>query len=264
MGDKKISKEEILSAFPHNAGDSGFDPWGFNIKGVADTLGFAKFLHDTFFRVEAFGLENIPKEGRALIIANHSGQLPLDGMLLGYSLLTNPHGPRAAKAMIERFLPKVPFVGNYLNSLGAVIGDPENCKRMLQKDEAIVVFPEGVRGSNKVFRKRYKLQRFGHGFMYLAMENQTPIIPVGIVGCEESIISFGEIKSLAKIFGLPVFPLAFPMIFPTKVYIHYGEPMWFSGNDMHEEKVRENVEKVRKEIKKLLDLGLAKRKSIFT
>lgn len=264
MSERKISIEEMLSAFPNNAGESGFDPWGFNIKGVSDTLAFSKFLHDTFFRVETYGLENIPKEGKALIIGNHSGQLPLDGVLVGHSLLTNPNGPRSAKAMIERFFPTVPFVGNYLNSLGAVIGDPNNCTKMLKRDEAIIIFPEGVKGANKVFRKRYKLQRFGHGFMYLAMENQAPVIPVGIVGCEESIISFGDIKSLGKLFGLPVFPLVLPLIFPTKVIIHYGKPMYFSNKDMREEKVRENVEKVRKEIKNLLDLGLSKRKSIFT
>jgi 1-acyl-sn-glycerol-3-phosphate acyltransferase len=255
--------EQYINLFPSNVSASGYDPWGFNLEGVRNTIGIAKFLYEKFFRVESFGLENIPKEGRCLVIANHSGQLPLDGLLIGYALLTNPHGPRAAKAMIERFLPTVPFVGNWLNSLGAVIGDPVNCERMLEMEEAIIVFPEGVRGSGKLFKDRYKLQRFGHGFMHLAMKHKTPIIPVGVVGCEESIISFADIKPLAKLLGIPYAPLVIPVVLPTKVYLHFGEPMYFE-NDVHtEHQIQERVDMVKASIKELINKGLSKRQSIF-
>ncbi len=208
-------------------------------------------------------MENIPKDGRVLIISNHSGQLPLDGVLIGYALLTNHHAPRAAKAMIEKFLPTVPFIGNFLNRLGAVIGDPENCKRMLENEEAIIVFPEGVRGSSKVFADRYKLQRFGKGFMHLAMRNKTPIIPVGVVGCEESIVSLADLKPIGKVFGVPTFPLVIPMLWPTKVYLHFGKPIYFEGGDLRNETVKENAEIVKNEVKKLIDLGLSKRTHLF-
>jgi 1-acyl-sn-glycerol-3-phosphate acyltransferase len=256
---------EYIKHFPNNVGSSGYDPWGFNLKGVKNILPLSKFLYDTFFRVEAFGLENIPKEGRCLIIGNHSGQLPLDGILVGHALLTNPNGSRAPKAMIERFLPTVPFIGNMLNSLGAVIGDPVNCERMLNMEEAIIVFPEGVRGSGKTFQNRYKLQRFGSGFMHLAMKQKTPIIPVGIVGCEESIISIADIKPLAKLFGMPYAPLVFPAVLPTKVYLHFGKPMYFNPKtkDYRETEATQNVSIVKEEIKNLIDLGLTKRKAIF-
>ena len=260
---KKKSIDKYIDRFPSKLGSQGYDPWGFNIEGVRTFLGSVKFLYESFFRVEAFGLENIPPKGRALIISNHSGQLPLDGALIGYALLTNDHAPRAPKAMIERFLPTVPFVGNMLNSLGAVLGSPKNCERMLNADEAIIVFPEGVRGSNKVFNKRYQLQRFGNGFMHLAMKNNAPIIPVGVVGCEESIVSLADIKPLAKLLGMPVFPLVIPMIFPTKVYIHFGEPMYFE-NDVHrEEEIKERVDLVKKEIDQLIQKGLSMRKSVL-
>src|SRR5262249_20160467 len=140
-----------------------------------------------------------PANGRLLIVGNHSGQLPMDGVLVGYALLTNPHGPRAARAMIERFFPTVPFLGNLLNGLGAVIGDPLNCAKMLEAGEAIIVFPEGIRGSGKPYRKRYELQRFGNGFVHLAMAHKTPILPVGIVGCEETMPSLGSIDPLARL-----------------------------------------------------------------
>ncbi|MBX7227352.1 MAG: acyltransferase family protein [Chitinophagales bacterium] len=257
--------EEYLKHFPNNVGSSGYDPWGFNIEGVKRMLPISKFLYEKYFRVEAFGLENIPKEGRCLIIANHSGQLPLDGMLIGHALLTNPHGARAPKAMIERFLPSVPFVGNMLNALGAVIGDPVNCERMLNMEEAIIVFPEGVRGAGKIFKHRYQLQRFGNGFMHLAMKHNAPIIPVGVVGCEESIVSVADIKPLAKFLGIPYAPLVFPMVLPTKVYLHFGEPMDFTpkNKEFKETEISANTAKVTETIKGLIELGLAKRKAIF-
>lgn len=261
------SKEikEYMKHFPNNVGSSGYDPWGFNMNGVKSMLPLSKFLFETFFRVEVSGLENIPKEGRCLIIGNHSGQLPLDGILVGHALLTNPNGPRAPKAMIERFLPTVPFVGNLLNSMGAVIGDPVNCERMLNMEEAIIVFPEGVRGSGKTIQNRYKLQRFGSGFMHLAMKHKTPIVPVGIVGCEESIISVADIKPLAKLLGMPYAPLVFPMVLPTKVYLHFGKPMHFvpKTKDYRESEAIQNVTMVKEEIKNLINLGLTKRKAIF-
>ncbi len=260
----KIKAKDLFEGFPNNSGSFGFDPWGFHIDRAKDSIGFAKFMYEKFFRVEAFGLEHVPKDGRALIISNHSGQIPFDGMLIGYSIMTNKYGARAPKAMIERFFPTVPFIGNYLNRMGAVVGDPLNCARMLEKEEAIIVFPEGVRGGNKVFKNRYKLQRFGKGFVHLAIEHDAPIIPVGVVGCEESVISLADIKSIGKLFGLPTFPIVVPMLFPTKVYIHFGKPIKFdSKTSKSDDVIEEKVDIVKGEIKKLIDLGLNKRERIF-
>lgn len=260
---KPEQMDQYLSRFPSQVGSFGYDPWGFHVKGIKRTIGLTKFLYEKFFRVEAFGLENIPKEGRVLIIGNHSGQLPMDGLLVGYAMLTNPHGPRAPKAMTERWFPTVPVIGNWLSSLGAVIGDPVNCERMLESEEAIIVFPEGVRGSGKTFKNRYKLQRFGNGFMHLATRHRTPIIPVGIVGCEESVISFADIKPLAKALGMPYAPIVLPVLLPTKVYLHFGEPMYFEGDNLSEREIREKVDIVKERINQLIQLGLAKRQHIF-
>jgi 1-acyl-sn-glycerol-3-phosphate acyltransferase len=260
---KPEQMDQYLSRFPSKVGSYGYDPWGFHVKGVKRTIGLTKFLYEKFFRVEAYGLENIPKEGRVLIIGNHSGQLPMDGLMVGYAMLTNPHGPRAPKAMVERWLPTLPIIGNWLSSLGAVIGDPINCERMLDAEEAIIVFPEGVRGSGKTFKHRYELQRFGNGFMHLATRHNAPIIPVGIVGCEESVISFADIKPLAKTLGLPYAPLVMPMLLPTKVFLHFGEPMYFEGENLSESETKAKVEHVKQRIRELINLGLAKRQHIF-
>jgi 1-acyl-sn-glycerol-3-phosphate acyltransferase len=245
------------------AGTFGYDPWGYHLKGIENSFGIMKFFYEKYFRVEAYGLENIPATGRILVTPNHSGQLPLDGALIGYAMLTNPHGPRTPKAMIERFIPTIPFVGNALNRMGAVIGDPENCRAMLSNEQAIIVFPEGVRGSSKVFSKRYQLQKFGNGFMHLAMKYQTPVIPVGVVGCEESIVSLADIKPLAKLIGVPTFPLVIPVLWPTKVILHFGEPLYFEGEESTEEQIGKNVKVVKAAVKKLIDLLFSKRENLF-
>lgn len=253
------SIHEYVNVFPNKVGSYGFDAWGFNLKNMKNNMRLAKYLYEKFYEVEVFGLENVPKEGRCLIIPNHSGQLPFDGMLVGYAMLTNPNGARAPKAMVERFLPSVPFIGNWLSSVGAVIGDPTNCKRMLENDEAVIVFPEGVRGANKLYKHKYQLQRFGDGFLHLAMNNNAPIIPVGIVGMEETIRSYADIKPLAKLLGMPVAPLVIPYIFPSKVFIHFGKPIYFE-NDVHKEsEIKERVNMVKAAIDDLLQVGLAKR-----
>jgi 1-acyl-sn-glycerol-3-phosphate acyltransferase len=222
-----------------------------------------KRLYDDYFRVTAHGLENVPARGRALVIANHSGQLPIDATLIGIAMLTNPYAPRAPRAMIERFFPKVPFVGDLLNRVGAVIGDPLNCARMLEKEEAIIVFPEGVRGSGKLYRDRYQLQRFGTGFMHLAMEHQAPIIPVGVVGCEETMPSLANIKPLARLLGLPYFPLTSYVPLPARVSLYFGEPMEFAGEVSSESDVIARVDQVKDAIRALIDRGLSERHRIF-
>lgn len=258
------SKKEILSLFNNSVGAYGYDPWGFNIAGVNPLLNIGKMFYEKYFRVEVNGWENIPPNGRVLIISNHSGQLPIDGFLLGYSLLINPHAPRAAKAMMERFIPTVPFISELFSQFGGVVGDPINCKRMLQSEEAILVFPEGARGISKPFSKRYKLQKFGNGFMHLAIDNKTPIIPVGIVGCEETIISFANLKNLGKTLGMPSVPFVLPFVLPSKVIINIGKPMNIELEDNREEFVTEKVNEVKEEINKLIKIGLSQRKGIFS
>ncbi|MBU2489118.1 MAG: acyltransferase family protein [Proteobacteria bacterium] len=252
-----------LDQMPICVGESGWDPYGFNMDGTKVAVSMLRWLYDYYFRVEAFGLENIPPKGPVLIISNHSGQLPFDGLLIGLAMATNPHGARAPRAMVERFAPTVPFVGNWLNMVGAVVGDPVNCVSMLGRGEAVIVFPEGVRGAGKLYHKRYQLQRFGNGFMHIAMTHKCPIVPVGVVGCEESMPAPFHLKTLAKILGFPYIPFTVPFPLPTKVVLHFGEPMHFTGDIMNEDQVTLKVEKVKESINGLIARGLSKRKGWF-
>ncbi len=256
--------KEAHNRISKEVGSFGYDAWGYSKDGATIAMGFFQKLYDHYFRVEVQGIENIPKEGRALIIANHSGQLPMDGALIAMAVATNPHGPRAPRTMIERFFPTVPFVGNMLNMGGAVIGDPVNCTRMLNRDECVIVFPEGVRGSGKLYKKRYKLQRFGFGFMHIAMDTNTPIIPVGVVGCEETMPSLADLKPLAHMLGLPYIPLAIPFPLPSKVYLNFGEPLKFEGSIDSERDVIENVEVVKDSIRELINKGFTQKQGFFS
>ncbi len=262
---KDVSQShEFISKFPNKVGSYGYDAWGFNVNGVKPFVGLGRFFYENYFRVETHGLENIPKSGRCLIIANHSGQLPIDGMMLGYSIVTNEHAPRAPKGMYERFVPQVPFIGTLFSQWGGTVGDPENCIKMLENEEAVIVFPEGARGISKPFRKRYQLERFGLGFMYMAIQTKTPIIPVGMVGFEESMINFGNIDALQKLIKFPAAPALIPFIFPSKVIMNFGKPMYFEGDISREYQVQEKVNEVKSEIKRLIEVGKKQRKGIFS
>lgn len=162
--------DEHINRIQKPIGSLGYDPWGYNNEAIKYGFWLTRLIYEKYFRVEAHGVEQVPAEGPVLIIANHSGQLPLDGLLIGYALASRQETPRIPRAMIERFFPTVPWIGNLLNEMGAVLGDPVNCAKMLANGEAVIVFPEGVRGSGKLYRNRYQLKRFGNGFMHLAMK----------------------------------------------------------------------------------------------
>ncbi len=255
--------DALFARIPKPVGSFGYDAWGYNEDTAKFALGLVKWLYEHYFRVTAHGLEHVPAQGRALVVANHSGQLPMDGVLIGYALATNTHGPRAARAMIERFFPTVPWLGNWLNAIGAVIGDPLNCGKMLEQDEVIIVFPEGVRGSGKLYRQRYQLQRFGNGFMHLSQQHHTPIVPVGVVGCEETMPSVANLAPLAKLLGLPYLPLSPLLPLPARVHLNFGAPMYFEGKAESEDEVTVRVEQVKERIRELIDRGLKERKSIY-
>src|SRR5690554_6974739 len=255
--------DEQINRIRKPIGTLGYDPWGYNNEAVKFGFSLVKPIYEKYFRTEAHGVDHSPAEGPVLIIGNHSGQLPIDGILVGYALASRKKNPRIPRAMIERFFPTVPWLGNLLNEVGAVLGDPVNCARMLANNEAIIVFPEGVRGSGKLYRDRYQLKRFGNGFMHLAMKYNTPIVPVGVVGCEETIPAIANIKPLAKALGVPYVPIALPVIFPVKVRLNFGDPMYFDNSEIPEEQVTERVEAVKAEIRKLIDKGLSEREGLF-
>ena len=243
--------ESILSKFPNDVGQFGYDPWGFNIKTIKMFISMGRFFFEDFFEVEVQGYENIPPKGRCLIIANHSGQLPMDGMMLGYALVVNPIAPRAPKGMYERFIPTLPFFSIWFSQMGGALGDIENCIKMLKNEDAVIVFPEGAKGISKPTAQKYQLQKFGRGFMHMARQTNSPIIPVGIAGFEETMYNYGNIDFLEKVLRFPAAPMLIPFLFKSKVVINIGKPMYFTGEDEGEGKAGEDVALVKAEVDRL-------------
>ncbi len=251
----------------HNINEFGTDPFGYDPELIKLILPVARWFYDVYFRCEASGLNRIP-DGRVMLIANHSGQLPFDAMMLGASILLEAPKPRLVRGMVERWSTDLPFISTLFNRAGQLVGSPAIGKRILEMDEALLVFPEGARGISKLYRNRYQLETFGHGFMRLALETNTPIVPVALVGAEEQAPAVADIKPLAKILGFPAFPLVAPQIvplpLPVKYYIQFGEPMHFGGDGSEDDEVVSTyVNEVKDTIQHMLHVGLEKRPSIF-
>jgi 1-acyl-sn-glycerol-3-phosphate acyltransferase len=245
----------------------GVDPYGFDIDYAVPALAPFLWFYRKYFRVEVFGMEHVPAEGRVLLVGNHSGQLPFDAAMIGVSLLVELDPPRAPRALVEKWVATLPFVAPFYARLGQVVGTPENCRRLLSAGEALLVFPEGVRGLNKPWSERYRLQEFGQGFMRLALETDTPIVPVGLVGAEEQAPALADLKGLARLLAmpsLPITPTILPLPLPTRYRIHFGAPMRFTGSADDEDAVLEaKVGEVKAALQKLLDDGRRARKHVF-
>jgi 1-acyl-sn-glycerol-3-phosphate acyltransferase len=261
--------DERLSRITTRPNEAGVDPFGFDPATARYALAVAAFLHRFYFRSEVSGVNNVP-DGRVLVIANHSGQIPIDGLILGTSLMLDSDRPRFPRSMVERWSAELPFVSVLFPRCGQVVGSPDNARRLLEQDEALVVFPEGSRGISKTFDRRYQLVDFGLGFMRLALETNTPIVPVAIIGGEEQYPSVADLKPLAKLLGMPAFPLI-PQVFmgmllplPTRYRLRFGEPLTFTGDPDDDDSVIETkVQVVRHTIQSMLQRGLRERKSIF-
>ena len=264
--------EAQLRRIPTQLNEFGYDPFGLHID-VARWMGIAgSILYHHYFRVETHGIENVP-EGRVLLISNHGGQLPFDAIMLRTALLLEANPPRIAREMADNWIPALPFASTVAARVGALVGTPDNCVAMMEAEECVCVFPEGIKGMNKLYKHRYQLMRFGSGFMRLALQTGTPIVPVGIVGAEEQQPAFGNLKGVAKMFGMPAFPVTatFPWLgplgllpMPVKYHIHCGEPMHFQGEGNEENRVIQGkVSEVKKAISGLLDEGLKTRAGVF-
>ncbi|MBK7582295.1 MAG: acyltransferase family protein [Myxococcales bacterium] len=250
--------------------DAGGDPFGFDVQTAKYALMTCAFFHRLWFRTEVRGLDNVP-EGRALLIANHSGQIPIDGAMIGSALFLDHDPPRMIRAMVEKWSQTLPFVSTFFSRVGQVVGVPENARRLLMMGELLLVFPEGTRGISKPFTERYQLQEFGVGFMRLAIETDTPIVPVAVVGAEEQYVNIGNVRWLARMLGMPIFPII-PQVFvpggqmplPTKYHVTFGEPLRFQGDaDEDDAVIEEKVAVVRHCIQSMLNRGLKERKNLF-
>jgi 1-acyl-sn-glycerol-3-phosphate acyltransferase len=254
------------------------DEFGLDPAYEARLLPLLDLLYKHYFRVEAEGTAHIPEEGRCLIVANHSGgPLPYDGVMLRTTLRREHPSHRELRWLAEDFVYHLPFVGTAMNRLGAVRACQENAERLLSGERLVAVFPEGVKGIGKLFKDRYRLQRFGRGgFIRLCLRTGTPIVPCAIVGAEEANPMLYRVEYLTKALGIPYLPITptFPALgplgllpAPTKWKIAFGEAIRFDAYGPEAEGdeilVGRLAERVRATIQALVDRTLAGRQSVW-
>jgi len=184
------------------------DDFGFDPQWTESFLGLFKTLYRDYWRVETTGVENVPATGRALLVANHAGVLPWDGTMIKTAVFSEHSHPRHVRALVASQFMGMPVMSWFLRRTGQAVGHPDDTRRLLERDELVLVFPEGTRGTGKSFRDRYRLRRFGRGgFVATAIRAQAPIIPISVVGSEEIYPMVGDLSPVARLLGLPYFPI---------------------------------------------------------
>jgi 1-acyl-sn-glycerol-3-phosphate acyltransferase len=223
-------------------GDYEVDEFGFD-RDLTENLLLSAFrpLYERYFRVEAHGLDRVPDEGGALIVANHSGTLPLDAIMTQVALADHHPARRHLRMLAADVVFTMPFMGELARKAGHTLACSPDAERLLHAGEVVGVWPEGFKGIGKPFADRYRLQRFGRGgFVSAALRTGTPIIPTAIVGAEEIYPKIGDIKPLARLLNVPYVPVTptFPWFgplglipLPSKWYIAFGEPIDTSSYD---------------------------------
>ncbi len=242
------------------------DPWGFNLKSVEKAMDIMLPFYSKYFRVRVFGLENV-QDKPYMVVSNHTGQVPIDGMLITMAMAYEFDKPRVLHSMVERFMAGLPFIGDLSAQTGSILGDRENCKWLLNQGESILVFPEGVRGINKSTKNFYQLQKFSSGFYRIALQAQTQILPVSVVGAEEMFPLVFQAAEVGKKLGLPNLPIPlnlFPLPSPIDIYI--GKPIDVPVDvspDATEKEIRPYIYKIENEIKRNIHQGLESRREFF-
>jgi 1-acyl-sn-glycerol-3-phosphate acyltransferase len=252
------------------------DEWGFDEEFSEVIRPFFEFFYDRWWRVKATGVHHVPAHGRALLVANHAGIVPWDATMMSVAIQREHPLPRYARFLVLNWAFDLPWI-SMIRKVGGVVASPYNAMRLLEQDELVAVFPEGVKGAGKPFSERYRLQRFGRGgFVEIALRTGAPMVPVAVVGSEEIYPKVGELPLLARLLGAPYFPVTptFPALgpfgaipLPSKWRIEFCEPIDTSqyGPDAADDRglVFELSERVRDTIQQKLYDNLVERGPAF-
>ena len=227
---KRMTGDYVVDEF-------GFDPQLNN----ALVMPLLRFFFQNWFRVEVSGIENLPENGAGLVVANHAGTLPLDGLMLSVAVHDHHPAHRDLRLLAADMVFDLPMMGPLARKAGHTMACTSDAHRLLAGGELTAVFPEGYKGLGKHFRDRYKLQRFGRGgFVSAALRTKAPIVPCSIVGSEEIYPMLADVKLLARVLGLPYFPITplFPLAgpvglvpLPSKWHIAFGTPIETAAYD---------------------------------
>lgn len=195
----------------------------------------AEFFYRKYWRVHTLGLENIPADGPALIVGNHSGAIPLDAAMLMTAVDLEHPGKRLLRFLYDPFVARMPLMGDFYNRMGAVVASYDNARTLLERGDLVGIFPEGVEGVAKGMNRRYRLEHFRTGFMRLSLELNVPIVPVAVVGAEETYPVIGKLtnSAIGKLLNVPYVPVTpfFPLLgmagilpLPTRWCVQFDAP----------------------------------------
>jgi len=270
---------ELRRLLPRPEPERHVDDWGRSQRVLDAFMPLLDFYYRYWFRVDVEGIDNVPSEGGALLVANHSGALPPDAPMVMQAIRHEHPNPRPLYMLGEHWFKGYPLVGMLANKLGLVAAHPANAQRLLRDEQRLViVFPEGQKGTRKVFWQRYRLRRFGRGgFVRTAILAGVPIVPVAVVGAEEAMPIFAHVPLLQRLTGLIYFPInhAFPhfglaaglMYLPAKFRIRFLEPIDMARYDRSDADdaafVQHLAEDVRSRIQRELDAMVNARRSVW-
>jgi 1-acyl-sn-glycerol-3-phosphate acyltransferase len=264
-----LSRAELerLAQMRHADEGHGYDVFGMHPDWLGLARSFVGPLYRHYFRVSSYGTENIPNGGPAILIANHAGTLPIDAAMISFDVFEHTHPPRMPRAVIDYFVPQLPFAGTFLSRVGAVHGALANVRRLIETEQLCLIFPEGMRAIGKPFRQRYTLTQWRVGHAELALRYRIPIIPVAVIGSEEQWLQLGRLERVHT-FGMPYLPVvATPIPLPVHYHIHYGAPLHFAEHTAQTEPNKLQIERAAEATKQaltaLIARGLQARKSLF-
>lgn len=242
------------------------DDFGFDAEWTESFFSVFKALYRDYWRVETTGVENVPRAGRALLVANHAGVLPWDGTMIKTAVFTEHSHPRHVRALVAGQFMGMPVMSWFLRRSGQAVGHPDDTRRLLERDELVLVFPEGTRGTGKSFKERYRLRRFGRGgFVVTAIRARAPIVPISVVGSEEIYPMIGDLGPVARFFGLPYFPVTpfWPWLgplgmipLPSKWRIQFHEPIEVSDLPAHAAEDQHLVMGLADEVRNIIQRGI--------
>jgi len=260
--DKEVRNRVDRLELPFDA--LGFDPYGISRKHLRLGFTWLAAMYRYYFSVQTRGIRHVPTRGRAMLVGNHSGGIAIDGAMVIASCLLEMEPPRLAQGMVEKFLNRIPFMNLWASRTGQFTGLPEHAERLLDEERLLMVFPEGARGTAKLFRDRHTLVEFGSGFVRLALKTKTPIVPFAVLGGGEAFPTIANAYKLGRMFGVPYVPLVaygLPVPLPAKIDIEYGPPMVFTGTGNEDDEIVFGyVDKVKEAISNMLAAGAKRRR----
>lgn len=262
-------EKDRLKALHFRDAGHGYDAFGMHPDFVALGSALTRPLYRQYFRVKSEGHERIPDLGPAVLAANHSGSLPIDGMMIWADVVEKTEPARIVRAIADHFVPALPFLGTLFARGGMIGGSRGNVSAALESGELLLIFPEGVPGIIKPWKDRYQLRPFRVGHAELAIRHRAPIVPIGVVGAEEQLPQLTQSRRLGKLFGIPAVPIpATPVPLPVRYYLWYGEPINVQDRYVPEQAddpavVQAVAEEVQAAVQALVNKGLKHRPGVF-